>query len=244
MIFPKLFNHGNLKSIKKENNKLIFEGTYGKEEFTDSGIPSGGSAGQVLTKTAEGEGWYFPINAQAGEAGQVLTVIDPTNPMAWFWRTPSYVPAEGTTGQVLTKTSDGYGWANASADKKIFSYYIGDTITLNAGSTDVNCTITKSDQTDLYKHITNTPVNVRITLYDDKCGSYSFASQLSNTTNYLTPIGISKVPGDNNNELYISISTFSIQSSSTGFSFQYRLNNASDSNVYSNRRILVIEILE
>lgn len=53
-----------------------------------SELPSGGSAGQILTKTASGEEW-----ASA----------------------PSGLPDGGSVGQVLTKTADGAAWQSASS---------------------------------------------------------------------------------------------------------------------------------
>lgn len=52
----------------------------------DEQLPTGGTAGQVLTKTADGEAWQDA---------------------------PDGLPEGGTTGQILTKTSDGAEWADA-----------------------------------------------------------------------------------------------------------------------------------
>lgn len=52
----------------------------------DEQLPTGGTAGQVLTKTEDGEAWQDA---------------------------PDGLPEGGTTGQILTKTSDGAEWADA-----------------------------------------------------------------------------------------------------------------------------------
>ena len=108
MIFPKLFNHGNLKSISVDEGKLVMEGTYGKEEFEGgSGLPEGGYDGQVIMKDQGEAKWLWPL--PPGDANTFLKKTSEGNTYAF--RAIKEVPAEGTTGQVLTKTSDGYGWA-------------------------------------------------------------------------------------------------------------------------------------
>lgn len=121
MILAKLFNHGQLKNIKVENGKLVFEGTYGKEEFTDSGLPAGGSAGQVVTKTSEGAGWSSPnYIPDGGTAGQVLTKYGDTDYQA-YWADSYQVPTNGSIGQYLKRYGEGdgdYAWADIPAGGK------------------------------------------------------------------------------------------------------------------------------
>ena len=108
-----------------------------------TGVPSGGTTGQVLTKTSEGIGWEDPSGGgggglpSGGTAGQVLTKT--ANDAAWMdapkelptsgrmgmvltlwtnnnpeWRDPSMVlPSGGSEGQVLTRTGYSAVWKNA-----------------------------------------------------------------------------------------------------------------------------------
>ena len=112
MILPRLFNHGILRSIKKENNKLVLEGTTGKVEFEDSGLPSIGEsdAGKVLMVDGGEAKWLWQL--PPGSAGQFLKRTGTGQNFAFS--DIKEVPTEGTDGQVLTKTSNGYGWADAS----------------------------------------------------------------------------------------------------------------------------------
>lgn len=78
-------------------------------------LPSGGTAGQVLTKTADGEAWQDAPDGlpEGGAEGQVLTK---TATGAQWDDVPSDLPAGGTDGQILVKTADGVAWE----DKPIF----------------------------------------------------------------------------------------------------------------------------
>lgn len=74
-------------------------------------LPEGGTEGQVLTKTSEGEAWSdipdaFPAG---GNTGQVLTKT--SDGEVWS-DIPDALPSGGTNGQVLTKTTDGEAWSN------------------------------------------------------------------------------------------------------------------------------------
>lgn len=75
-------------------------------------LPSGGTAGQVLTKTADGEAWQDAPDGlpEGGAEGQVLTK---TATGAQWDDVPSDLPAGGTDGQILTKTTDGVAWEDA-----------------------------------------------------------------------------------------------------------------------------------
>ena len=73
---------------------------------------SGGTAGQVLTKTEAGQEWQNAPDGlpSGGEEGQVLTK---TASGAQWNDVPSDLPAGGTDGQILTKTADGVSWEDA-----------------------------------------------------------------------------------------------------------------------------------
>ena len=73
---------------------------------------SGGTTGQVLTKTETGQEWQDAPDGlpPGGEEGQVLTK---TASGAQWDDVPSDLPAGGTDGQILTKTADGVAWKNA-----------------------------------------------------------------------------------------------------------------------------------
>ena len=73
---------------------------------------SGGTTGQVLTKTEAGQEWKNAPDGlpSGGEEGQVLTK---TASGAQWDDVPSNLPAGGTDGQILTKTADGVAWEDA-----------------------------------------------------------------------------------------------------------------------------------
>lgn len=73
---------------------------------------SGGTTGQVLTKTEAGQEWKNAPDGlpSGGEEGQVLTK---TASGAQWDDIPSDLPAGGTDGQILTKTADGVAWEDA-----------------------------------------------------------------------------------------------------------------------------------
>lgn len=85
--------------------------------WTDSAseIPSSGTTGYVLTKTASGFAWQaVPVEIPAtGTTGHVLT--KQASGFGWA-AAPTEIPASGTTGYVLTKTSSGFGWAAAPTE--------------------------------------------------------------------------------------------------------------------------------
>lgn len=73
---------------------------------------SGGTAGQVLTKTEAGQEWQDAPDGlpEGGLEGQVLTK---TSTGTQWDDVPSDLPAGGTDGQILTKTADGVAWEDA-----------------------------------------------------------------------------------------------------------------------------------
>ena len=74
-------------------------------------FPSGGTNGQVLTKTSDGEAWSDIPDAfpSGGNTGQVLTKT--SDGEVWS-DIPDALPSGGNTGQVLTKTSEGEAWSD------------------------------------------------------------------------------------------------------------------------------------
>ena len=98
------FAVGDRVKIHKTSGTYIVEYAVGNPNSrVPVGLPSGGSAGQILTKTSSGAAWN---NAPTG------------------------LPSGGSTGQVLTKTSSGAAWNNAPTPSKISnssytgSYYV------------------------------------------------------------------------------------------------------------------------
>jgi len=76
-----------------------------------SELPSGGTTGQVLTKTSNGEAWADAPKElpTSGSAGQFLKKT--ANGVEYA--SVNEVPSGGITGQVLTKTASGEAWADA-----------------------------------------------------------------------------------------------------------------------------------
>lgn len=76
--------------------------------------PDGGTAGQILTKTADGEEWAdVPKELPTGGTqGQVLT--QGASGPEWA-DAPDPLPDGGTEGQLLTKTADGTAWQDKPA---------------------------------------------------------------------------------------------------------------------------------
>lgn len=76
--------------------------------------PTGGTAGQVLTKTETGEEWADAPDGlpTGGTPGQLLTKTETGEEWA---DAPDPLPEGGTTGQLLTKTADGTAWQNKPA---------------------------------------------------------------------------------------------------------------------------------
>lgn len=111
MILPKLFNHGQLRDIKVDKDKVTFEGTFGKAEFRDTSVnplPTGGTPGQVLTKYGDDdEDLYWADVNQVPASGSIGGFLSRygENPKDYAWATAYTVPPAGTAGQVLTKQS-------------------------------------------------------------------------------------------------------------------------------------------
>lgn len=84
-------------------------------------VPRGGRVGQVLTRNSDDYGWAdasggLPALDSEEDKGKVLMAQYDSDTERIYpeWSTINQVPNSGSTGQVLTKTARGYGWANAS----------------------------------------------------------------------------------------------------------------------------------
>lgn len=91
--------------------------TVAPEWGTVNEVPIGGRNGQVLTKNSNGYGWANPtqeIPSVDENYGKFLQAGSIDDDVPVQWSTVNQVPSGGSTGQVLTKTSNGYGWAAAS----------------------------------------------------------------------------------------------------------------------------------
>lgn len=89
-------------------------------EDPEGGLPAstGTDRGKVLTVGYSGDpGWVTPtkeIPDVIGNHGKVLMAGNPEDEPPVQWIAINQVPSGGSTGQVLTKTTNGYGWAAAS----------------------------------------------------------------------------------------------------------------------------------
>lgn len=86
--------------------------TYTAADVSAMPAVTGGTAGQVLTKTEAGQEWQDAPDGlpSGGEEGQVLTKT--ASGVQWD-DVPSDLPSGGTDGQILTKTADGVSWEDA-----------------------------------------------------------------------------------------------------------------------------------
>lgn len=76
-------------------------------------LPEGGTDGQVLTKTADGEAWEdIPDYENATTEYDGLMSSDDKKKLDSIAEGADKLPDGGTTGQVLTKTSGGEAWAD------------------------------------------------------------------------------------------------------------------------------------
>ena len=107
------FAVGDRVKIHKTSGTYIVEYAVGNPNSrVPVGLPSGGSAGQILTKTSSGAAWNNAPTGlpSGGSAGQVLTK---TSYGAAWNNAPTELPNGGSAGQVLTKTSSGAAWNDA-----------------------------------------------------------------------------------------------------------------------------------
>lgn len=109
------FLAGDRVKIHKDSGSYVVEYVVGapSERYP---VPTGGSTGQVLTKSSGNNydmKWAEAPNGlpSGGSAGQYLQKTSSGS----TWASPSEVPSGGSTGQVLTKTASSFGWADASS---------------------------------------------------------------------------------------------------------------------------------
>lgn len=89
-----------------------------KKYVDDRAVPTSGTTGHVLTKTANGYGWSAPTTSGVTSVNWDTWVVTlktiNSNAINWTWNIAiNEVPSGWTTDQILTKTSNGYGWGNA-----------------------------------------------------------------------------------------------------------------------------------
>ena len=79
------------------------------------GLPSGGSAGQILKRTSQGAEWEYEKRElpYGGSAGQVLKRT--ANGAEWA-NEKTELPSGGSSGQVLKRTASGAEWANEKTE--------------------------------------------------------------------------------------------------------------------------------
>lgn len=112
------FQPGDRVRIFKDSGTYVVEYVVGTPAQTPTvGIPSGGAKNQVLTKTDAADydaDWRTPSYVPTtGTTGHVLTK---TATGAEFQAAPSGLPSGGSTGQVLKKTATGAAWANETTE--------------------------------------------------------------------------------------------------------------------------------
>ena len=89
-----------------------------KKYVDDRAVPTTGTTGHVLTKTANGYGWSAPTTSGVTSVNWDTWAVNlktiNSNAINWTWNIAiNEVPSGWTTDQILTKTSNGYGWSNA-----------------------------------------------------------------------------------------------------------------------------------
>lgn len=92
--------------------------------WTDAptGLPSGGTTGQYLQRTASGYGWSTPETSSLPSGGSANQVLAKTSTGS-AWNSYLYAPtAKGSTGQSLILTSSGSNWAYPTLIKNGSSY--------------------------------------------------------------------------------------------------------------------------
>ncbi len=111
------FTSGDRVKIVKDSGTYVVEYVVGAPNLTDEphGVPSGGSANQLLAKNSNGDydlKWANPPQGvpSGGSANQVLAKNSNNSGLTWA-DPPQAVPSGGSNGQVLTKNSSGFGWA-------------------------------------------------------------------------------------------------------------------------------------
>lgn len=108
-----IFHAGDRVRIVSESGTYIVEYIVGAPKIGESiegGLPTGGTAGQILVKSSSDDFaafWDDPRFVPAsGTTGYLLTKTS----TGYAWQSASLVPSGGSTGQILTKTASGYAW--------------------------------------------------------------------------------------------------------------------------------------
>lgn len=112
------FQAGDRVRIFKDSGTYVVEYVVGAPAQTPTvGIPAGGEKDQVLTKTDAEDfdaDWQTPRYVPAdGTTGHVLTK---TASGATFQAAPSGLPSGGTAGQILKKTATGAAWGDEKTE--------------------------------------------------------------------------------------------------------------------------------
>ena len=103
-----------------ENDKGFVDSAYVTEAVSGKlDAPSGGTAGQVLTKTEDGEAWAS-APTKLSELENDLGFVEGTEVQRMVSGKLDN-PSGGTAGQVLTKTESGEEWGEAAQDTKFVS---------------------------------------------------------------------------------------------------------------------------
>lgn len=99
----------SILKIRDENGNIHSIATMKGDK--GDGVPDGGSAGQVIKKTADGTEWGDTGVPDGGVAGQVLKkTADGT-----AWGDIAEIPKGGNAGQVVKKTEEGVGWGDVTS---------------------------------------------------------------------------------------------------------------------------------
>lgn len=92
-------------------------------------VPSGGSTGQVLTKSASGTEWTTPsagINVVQSTGSSTSDVMSQNAVTSALPSSSQLVPSGGTDGQVLTKVSGSPAWADVSGGSSALNMITSD----------------------------------------------------------------------------------------------------------------------
>ena len=99
----------SILKIRDENGNIHSIATMKGDK--GDGVPDGGSAGQVIKKTADGTEWGDTGVPDGGVAGQVLKkTADGT-----AWGDIAEIPKGGNAGQVVKKTEEGVEWGDVTS---------------------------------------------------------------------------------------------------------------------------------
>ena len=106
------FKEGDRVKIHKMSGTYVVDYPIGDpNSAVPWGLPSGGSAGQILKRTSQGAEWEYEKQElpSGGSAGQILKR---TSQGAEWANEKQELPSGGSAGQILKRTSQGAEWAN------------------------------------------------------------------------------------------------------------------------------------